>query len=339
MNSTPTTKPSRLPYAKWWPAVAGALLGVALRLLFSGVPGGQWSAMNPEFLLLAPFVVGAATVYVAERSARRSYRYYIVAGMLANVLFVAGTMAILIEGLICAILIVPLFAVCGAIGAAIMGAICRKANWPRATTLLAILALPLLLGMILPGGAGEPYIGVIERTVVVNAAPDAIWRQLHDTRDIKAAEVERGWLYKIGVPKPEYGVTAMTPDGPVRDVRMGKGIHFTQHAVQWEINKRVRWTYRFRDDSFPPGAMDDHVRIGGHYFDVIDSEFELTPLGAQATSMKIRMQYRVSTRFNWYAKVVAQGLISNFEEVIVDLYAGRATGGNSVAALQAQGGK
>ncbi len=339
MNFTATTTPSRLPYAKWWPAVAGALVGVALRLLFSGMPGRQWSAMNPEFLLLAPFIVGAVTVYVAERSARRSYRYYVVAGMLANVLFVAGTMAILIEGLICAILIVPLFAVCGAVGAAIMGAICRKTNWPRAATLTAILTLPLLFGMILPGGAGDPYIGVIERTVVVNATPDAIWRQLHDTRDIKAAEVERGWMYKIGVPKPEYGVTSITPAGPVRDIRMGKGIHFTQHAVQWDINKRVRWTYHFRDDSFPPGAMDDHVRIGGHYFDVIDSEFELTPLSAQATSMKVRMQYRVSTRFNWYAKVVAQGLISNFEEVILDLYAGRAASGHSGAALQGNSGK
>lgn len=325
MMTADAKQPPKLPFSKWWPAVIGALCGVALRLIFAGMPGLQWSAMNPEFLLLAPFAVGAVTVYLAERSERRSYRYYIVAGMLSNVLFVLGTMLILIEGLICAVLIVPLFAACGALGAVIMGAICRRTNWPKAPIILAIVSLPFVLGAILPGGAGDPYIGVIERTVIVNAAPAAIWRELHDTRAIRPSEVEHGWMYRIGVPTPEFGVTRMTAEGPVRDVRMGKGIYFSQHAVQWELNRHVRWTYRFSDDSFPPGAMDDHVRIGGHYFDVIDSEYTLTPVDAQSTAMKVRMRYRVSTRFNWYAKVIAQGLIGNFEEVILGFYARRAT--------------
>lgn len=325
MMTTSVVPPSRLPFSKWWPAVIGALCGVALRLIFTGAPGRTWSAMNPEFLLLAPFAVGAVTVYMAERSARRSYRYYIVASMLANVLFVLGTMLILIEGMICAILIAPLFAACGAVGAVIMGAICRRTSWPKSPIILAFVSLPFVFGALLPDGAGAPYIGVIERTVVVNAAPATIWRQLHDTRDIRPSEVEHGWMYRIGVPMPEFGVTRMTADGPVRDIRMGKGIYFSQHAVQWELNRHVRWTYRFNDDSFPPGAMDDHVRIGGHYFDVIDSEYTLTPVNAQSTAMKVRMRYRVSTRFNWYAKLVAKGLIGNFEEVILGLYAGRST--------------
>ena len=62
-------------------------------------------------------------------------------------------------------------------------------------------------------------------------------------------------MYRIGVPVPVSGITRITPEGLVRDVRMGKGIHFTQHSTQWETNRYVRWTYRFSDDSFPPGAL------------------------------------------------------------------------------------
>jgi hypothetical protein len=105
---------------------------------------------------------------------------------------------------------------------------------------------------------------------------------------------------------------------------MGKGIQFDQVATLWEPNHRVLWTYRFAADSFPPHALDDHVRIGGEYFDLLDTEYLLTPVGNQ-TELRIRMSYRVSTRFNWYAQPIAEILIGNFEEVILGFYANRAT--------------
>jgi hypothetical protein len=281
--------------------------------------------MHPAFIGFAPLAVGAVTVYVAELSERRSWRYYLFAGMLANVLFVMATMAMLIEGLICAILVLPLFAVYGALGAALMGAICRSTNWPRKPAAYSFALMPLLLAPVMPGGAGDPYVGVIERTVVVAADAPTIWRQLHDTRDIKPAEVGQAWMYRIGVPTPVSGVTRVTPEGLVREVRMGKGIHFSQHSTQWEANRYVRWTYRFSDDSFPPGALDDHVKIGGQYFDVIDTEYVLAPVGVKSTALTVRMHYRVSTRFNWYAKNLARALVGNFEEVILDFYARRST--------------
>lgn len=314
-----------LPFSRWWPVVAGALCGVVLRLIFWGSPRYPWSAMHPAFLGVAPLVVGAVTVYVAELSARRSWSYYLFAGMLANVLFVGATMALLIEGLICAILIVPLFAVYGAVGGALMGAICRGTNWPKKSVVYSFSVMPLLLAALMPEHAAEPFLGAIERTVVVNADAPTIWRQLLDTRDISAAEVGQAWMYRIGVPVPVSGVASLTPDGLVRDVRMGKGIHFTQHSTQWQANRYVRWTYQFSDDSFPPGALDDHVKIGGQYFDVIDTEYVLKPIGSNSTALTARMHYRVSTQFNWYAKRLASGLIGNFEEAVLGLYAGLAT--------------
>ena len=105
---------------------------------------------------------------------------------------------------------------------------------------------------------------------------------------------------------------------------MGKSIHFDQVATDWHENRYVRWIYRFEKDSFPPNALDDHVTIGGHYFDLLDTAYTLTPAGPQTTELRITMHYRVSTQFNWYADGVARFLIGNFEEVILDFYRRRA---------------
>jgi hypothetical protein len=174
------------------------------------------------------------------------------------------------------------------------------------------------------GATVAAVINTIARSVVIAAPADRVWHQLHHTRDIRSHEVAHGWMYRIGVPTPLSGVTEETPTGRVRKVTMGKSIHFEQMAAEWEEQRHVRWTYRFFEDSFPPHALDDHVRIGGHYFDLKDTSYTLTPSDAGHTRLTIRVSYRLSTGFNWYADRVAHLLIGNFEETILDFYRGRA---------------
>jgi len=102
------------------------------------------------------------------------------------------------------------------------------------------------------------------------------------------------------------------PDGPIDQI-----------ATTWEPDHLVLWTYRFTEDSFPPRALDDHVRIGGPYFDIIDTEYviEPTPLGS---TLHVTMHYRVSTAYNWYVRPIANFLVINFEQTALAFYAHRA---------------
>ncbi len=317
---------SRLPFSKWWPLLAGAIVGLALRLIFSGAPGGAFAAMEGAFIYLAPMLVGAVTVYVAEKQQRRSWSYYAWSSIVANTLCVLGALAILIEGLICAIIIVPLFAVLGAAGGLLMGAVCRATRWPR-QAVYSFGALPLLLGLLPTDEANFKHVASIERTIVIEAPAEKVWQQIHSVRDIAPEEVGHAWMYRIGVPLPIAGVTEETPSGFVRKITMGKSVHFEQVVSELRENHYVRWTYRFSDDSFPPHALDDHVIIGGHYFDILDTAYRLTPLDAESTELNIQMSYRVSTQFNWYADAVARFLIGNFEDVILEFYRRRAVQG------------
>ena len=81
----------------------------------------------------------------------------------------------------------------------------------------------------------------------------------------------------------------------------------------WDEHRRLRWSYRYYDDSFPRYALDEHVVIGGTYFDVKETSYSLVPRDA-STELTGRMTYRVSTRFNWYAVPVARFLMENLLE-------------------------
>lgn len=307
-----------IPFHVLWPILAGVLAGLAIRLVFSGKAGEPFAPMMGAFIYLSPILVGAVTVYIAELRERRRVAYYFWAPFLANVLYVVGALIINVEGWICAILIVPLFALIGGIGGLVMGLICRVTHWPRQAT-YSLVALPLLLGAFEQHLPLPQRIEDVQRSVVIQAPADEVWRQIQHADRIRADEVRNAWMYRIGVPLPQAGVTENTDEGLVRRITMGKGIHFDQRVLDWRPGRYVRFDYRFAADSFPPRALDDHVRIGGHYFDLVDTSYTLSPRG-DGTELSIRMRYRVSTQFNWYADPIARWLIGDFEETILDFY-------------------
>lgn len=322
--------PDQTPPAWFWvvrrgwavPLICGAAVGLTVRLLFWGEPGQKYAAMMFSFAILAPVLIGAVTVFAAERMQRRSWGYYFGAGAAANALFIFTTLLFTIEGLICAILAVPLFAVMGGIGGLIMGAVCRWTKWPS-RAVYGLAALPLVLGGFEQRIPLPDAIHSAEVTRVVAAAPEQVWEQLAVARDIQPAEIGSAWMYRIGVPLPTSAVTERADGLQVRHIAMGKGIHFDQIAADWQPNQRIRWLYRFSSDSFPAGALDDHVRIGGPYFDLIDTEYSLRAVG-EGTELKVRMRYRVSTAFNWYARPIAHFLVRDFESAALGFYARRA---------------
>jgi hypothetical protein len=313
----------RLPFSGWYAIGGGVAAGLLLRLAFWGKSGGAFGAMLASFIFGAPLLVAAVTVWLAERIEPRSWAYYFFAPMLSVTLFVAGTLALYIEGWICAILILPLFAIVGGIAGLIVGAFCRFTGWPRPTVIGCFALLPLI------GGSFEHLIPnaqrdrVQTREVFVAAPAAVVWRGIVDVPDIRPAEIERAWMYRIGVPTPVEVRGEARGDEHLRHIAMNRGVRFDQVATTWDEPNVVVWRYRFDADSFPAGALDDHVRIGGEYFDISTCTFELTPAPG-GTRVTLSTQYRVSTHFNWYAGPIGDFIVGDFVETALALYARRA---------------
>lgn len=313
-------KRSRLGWL--WPLGLGAVTGLAFRLVFFGEPDEAFTVMMASFTLLVPVVVGAVTVFTGERSQRRSWAWYFWSAAGANVLFVVGTFLFFIEGLICTLLAAPLFGLIGGIAGLTTGAVCRWSGRPR-PLVLSVAALPLLFGSLEQHLPLPNHVDTVVRSRIIHSAPDRVWQAITHADDIEPEEIGSAWMYRIGVPLPLSAITEERDGELVRHIEMGKGIEFDQVVVDWKPGRRVSYTYRFTPDSFPPRALDDHVRIGGDYFDLRDTEYTLSAT-EDGTRLTARMSYRVSTHFNWYAGLVARVLIGNFEESALAFYAGRA---------------
>ena len=127
----------------------------------------------------------------------------------------------------------------------------------------------------------------------------------------------------IGVPRPVEGVNRVTPEGEIRYSRWERGVRFEAEVSERRLHERIRWHYAFDAHSFPEGSMDEHVEIGGKFFGLEDTTFNLKPLPDGQTELEIIAHYRVTTSINFYAVPVAKVLGRDFVNTILGLYKGR----------------
>ena len=303
---------------------AGVLYGLFMRLAFAvgAMQGaGGDGVMLASFVFGVPLLIGAIAVYTLPAE-RRSVGAWLVAPLMPVLLFVSATAVLLLEGSICIFMALPIFMIMGMLGGLLTG-LALKAVQPRPGTLGALLVLPLAAGLVERDLAPADHFGRSAASVHIDAAPETIWRLINDARDIRPEEMQDGLAWRIGVPLPLEAVTVGEGDARVRKLRWQRGVQFDEPILAWDENRYIRWRYVFGPDSVPPGALDDHVAIGGRHFDLIDTSHRLTP-EAGGTRLDIEVNYRVSTNFNAYAGAWAAWLVDDAAETILAFYRRRA---------------
>lgn len=306
----------------------GALYGLLMRGAF-GLPlfatGGRSSAASEamlwSFVCLVPLLIGALTVYFSG-GRQRSLGYAFIAPWLPILAFVGGTALLLIEGSICIAMALPLFLGVSSLGGVAMWGV-MKLYRPSVSAMSVLLFLPLLVGLWEREQPLPDMLQVADASVQIDAPPEAIWTLINHADAIRPVEMQSGLAYRIGVPYPQSAETVDTPQGRVRKLRWDKGVRFDEPINAWEENRFIRWTYSFPEGAIPADALDEHVVIGGKYFDLVDTSYRLTPAGT-GTRLDIHVTYRVSTNFNWYANTWGRLLVDDAAETILQFYKHRA---------------
>ncbi|GAB3355227.1 SRPBCC family protein [Lysobacter tyrosinilyticus] len=306
----------------------GALYGVLMRLAFglplfaaSGRSNAASEAMLWSFVCLVPFLIGTLTVYFSG-GRQRTLGYAFIAPWLPILAFVAGTALLLIEGSICIAMALPLFLGISSFGGVVMWAV-LKLYRPSESAMSLLLVLPLLVGLWEREQPLPDHLQATDASVQIDARPEVIWGLINRAEAIQPAEMRDGLAYRIGVPYPQSANTVETAQGRVRKLRWDKDVRFDEPINAWQENRYIRWTYSFLPGTIPPDALDEHVVIGGKYFDLVDTSYRLTPEG-QGTRLDIHVTYRVSTNFNWYANVWGRLLVDDSARTILQFYKHRA---------------
>jgi len=316
----------KLKNLDWLWLIGGVIYGVLLRYTFGKFSHAVDGPMSLAFLIATPVTVGAITIFSARKN-NPSGLYMTFFPWITTALMLLGCAITMMEGAICIAILSPLFLICSSIGGLIMGYSLRALKGNE-NNLKAIVVLPLLIIL------GESNIPLQERNmeirqaITVNAEPKIIWNQIITAKQIRADELPFSITHLIGVPKPVEGINIETENGEVRFSKWEKGVNFQAKVMSKHEYKSITWHYIFNQDSFPAGSMDDHVAIGGKYFDLNDTTFNLIPIDAGKTQLEIIAHFRVNSAVNFYALPVSQLLGSDFINTILTLYKNRSENEN-----------
>ncbi|MFM2344380.1 MAG: hypothetical protein RLZZ210_990 [Pseudomonadota bacterium] len=319
---------SHTPYSIFMPIIFGIVYGLIMRLYFGfDIDKSKITSevMLYSFVCIMPFALGASVIFIAEKYRKRSWSYYIFAPWFAMLLFLLSSFVLLLEGAICIMIISPLLLAISSLGGLFAGCINRYVRKYK-YTLHSFALLPLLASSIEIKfyNHEKPRQVVSEQRIIINASTDKVWKLINNIRDIKPNEVENGLVYKIGVPAPLFGITIKNADGSyTRKSAWHKNVKFDEIITNYHENQIIKWHYAFNSESFPKNALDDHVVIGGKYFNLQDTEYNLKAVGNNKTELSLKFSYTVNTNFNFYALPIGKIILDDFSKTILNMYKNR----------------
>jgi hypothetical protein len=324
---------SSAPHRNWQLILLGAAIGLAYGLLIRFgsriFPSSSFfQVMTLGFMLFLPFAIGFVTIFVIERRRAQPIWMWF---LFPWIPVVAGELAMMItywEGLICVVMYTPIALVASTLGGVAAGLIEHYARSRRARqgTLVCVMCLPLLVSYLEPHFLGRRDLRTVENVVDIAASPAMVWHNIERVPRIEPAELPSSWSHFIGFPDPVEATLSAEGVGGVRHATFAGGVLFIETIDTWEQNRRLAFSIRAQADQIPKTTFDEHVTVGGRFFDVLHGEYDLEPLPNESTRLHLISRHRVSTDFNWYAHLWTDAVMSDLQRRILFVVKNRAEG-------------
>ena len=107
--------------------------------------------------------------------------------------------------------------------------------------------------------------------------------------------------------------------GSVRTATFAGGVTFVETVHDWNRNRDLAFSIRALTDRIPAVTLDEHVTIGGPYFDVLDGRYRIEPLGDDRVVLHLTSRYRLSTGVDFYAGPWCDYVMRNIQETILEV--------------------
>lgn len=299
--------------------VAAVLYGLLARLAFSeSLPIAE--PMTFTFIFLVPLAVGYASVAGSPRDQRRAFTGLLLA-LAATFILLVTVLAVGVEGLICVVMMTPVFFVMALAGGALAIIVRNIRNRRmRATAFVMVLVLPYAAGPLEQRMPQSQTRRVVENRIRIHADAPTVWRQIIRVPAIRPEEYRTTFIHRIGFPRPIEATLSHEGVGGVREASFERGVLFRETVIEWVPERRLSFTIAV--DSIPTRTLDQHVTVGGEYFDVLDGTYEIVPVAPGEVELRLWSTHRLSTHFNGYASLwtdfVMRQIQGNILEVVRD---------------------
>ncbi|MCC5814059.1 MAG: hypothetical protein JJT78_04830 [Leptospira sp.] len=272
--------------------------------------------MSYGFVFILPFTIGYITVYFSQKSTRDVIAFRIFAPWLTVTLSLLLTMIAGLEGTICLIMALPIYLLMGSLGGITAGIVANIKDRKRNHLILAGL-------LFLPFGSGYMEQGIempsenrhVYTSIVIEADQDTVWSNI--TAIPLITEEQNGFFYFMGFPKAKEATLSYPGVGGVREAKFEKGLEFTETITEWIPNKKIVFTIKSNPEFTPLTTLDPHVVVGGDFFDTLEGGYELEELDQGRIHLHLYSEYRLSTRFNFYASLWGDFLMRDIQNNIL----------------------
>jgi len=306
----------------------GAAYGLFLRWGAQLFPGSSiFAVMSIGFIFALPLAIGFASVYVIERRQPQPVWLWLLVSSTAVLLVIAGTMLVLWEGAICALMFAPIGVTAGIIGGLIAGFLLRSSRRKSSQIPLAcVMILPLLITPWESRVFARRDLRTVENTIEIEAPPSAVWKNIERVPQISSQELQPSWSHTIGFPNPVEATLSREGIGGVRHATFEGGVLFIETIDEWEAEHRLGFSIQAQTQQIPATTLDEHVTVGGTFFDVLHGEYALQPLANGGTRLHLMSRQRLSTDFNWYAHLWTDAVMSDLQKRILYVVKNRSEG-------------
>ena len=275
--------------------------------------------MTEAFLLVGPAVIGFLTVRRASASGPIPVARWIFLPWAAVFVTFLGAAAFLLEGSICLIFALPLALLAASLSGVIGGLLARHGTLPSPSTTASLALLPFLLApaeSLLPAPIQTR---TVASEILIHAPARVVWRNIARVPAIAPAELHPNWAQRIGFPRPVEATLSYEFIGGVRHATFERGLLFLETVTAWQPGHRLAFSIHADTAHIPPTTLDEHVTIGGRYFDVLDGEYRLEPLPDGSILLHLTSRQRLSTDFNGYAGLWSDAVMQNLQTSILQV--------------------
>lgn len=312
---------------------ASLVYGIVARLSFgfgdSGLikeqQGEAWyaafSVMTVAFLFVVPFAMGFAVVYLARIT--RLWRALWLP-QISALAALALALAFAIEGLICVVFWLPVYVLLTALGGAAAVLVLRLKQ-KRDTYLGVVLLLPYGVAMVEHEVPAALQVRHVETYIDIKADVSAVWEEIVDVPLIEEAEHGFAWSHVIGFPRPVEARTSARALGALREAKFERGVVFYERVTRYEPNHALEFDISVDSRTIPKDALDEHVTLGGPYFDVLTGAYRIEQLPDGNVRLHLWSDHRLSTHFNGYAAWWTDFVMRDTQNYILAIVARRAT--------------
>jgi hypothetical protein len=161
----------------------------------------------------------------------------------------------------------------------------------------------------------------------INAPAAEIWKNVTRVNEIKA-EQDKGWLTRtLGFPRPLRAELNYDGVGAYREAVFTNGLVFHETVSEYEREKKMVFSIKAYPHEIPSATLDEHVVIGGQYFDVLNGTYELEKRTDISYRLHLYSKFKLNTTFNFYASWWARWIMQDIQNNILQIEKKRAENG------------